>query len=273
MLASVWGYQSANKSPDVSQKVKIALREVGHKLLLENKDSSSVVKPIIALDKNNYRLEFSKPLALMPMVLINQVDASLSNADLPGYYVVEVIQCDNGEVAYSYRMQNQVNRELIPCGTRGLPAACYYIMLDFKGAFAAPKNLTIYPIVFGVLVLIFLIHFIISHKSKSIKPLSSQGTKTVLGRYTFYPEQHKLVKEAVEISLSQKECEILELLTASPNQIIKREELSKKIWEDKGVVVGRSLDTYISKLRKKLQEDDSIKITNVHGVGYKLEIN
>jgi len=46
----------------------------------------------------------------------------------------------------------------------------------------------------------------------------------------------------------------------------------KKVWEDNGVFVGRSLDTYISKLRKKLKDDDSIKLTNVHGVGYKLEV-
>ncbi len=88
----------------------------------------------------------------------------------------------------------------------------------------------------------------------------------------FYPEQNKLVKEADEISLSKKECELLEIFVANPNQVLKREDLTKRVWEDNGVFVGRSLDTYISKIRKKLQEDDSIKITNVHGVGYKLEI-
>jgi len=82
-----------------------------------------------------------------------------------------------------------------------------------------------------------------------------------------------LIKEATEISLSKKECELLALFAAQPNQVIKREELTKKVWEDKGVVVGRSLDTYISKLRNKLKEDPAIHIINVHGVGYKLEMN
>ena len=81
------------------------------------------------------------------------------------------------------------------------------------------------------------------------------------------------MKQTEEISLSKKECELLEIFVAHPNQIIKRDELTKKVWEDHGVFVGRSLDTYISKLRKKLQDDSSIKITNVHGVGYKLELN
>jgi DNA-binding winged helix-turn-helix (wHTH) protein len=60
---------------------------------------------------------------------------------------------------------------------------------------------------------------------------------------------------------------------AQPNQIIKRDELTKKVWEDNGVFVGRSLDTYISKLRKKLKDDDSVRLINVHGVGYKLEVD
>jgi DNA-binding response OmpR family regulator len=72
--------------------------------------------------------------------------------------------------------------------------------------------------------------------------------------------------------LSKKECELLVIFVKNPNKIIKREELTKKVWEDNGVIVGRSLDTYISKLRKKLQGDDSIKLTNIHGVGYKLEV-
>jgi DNA-binding response OmpR family regulator len=79
-------------------------------------------------------------------------------------------------------------------------------------------------------------------------------------------------KAAQEIDLSKKECELLSIFIEKPNEIIKRDELIKRVWEDNGVVVGRSLDTFISKLRKKLQDDTSIKISNVHGVGYKLEI-
>ena len=95
---------------------------------------------------------------------------------------------------------------------------------------------------------------------------------TILGSFKFYPEQNKLTKKAIEIPLSKKECELLEIFVANPNQVIKREEITKKVWEDNGVFVGRSLDTYISKLRKKLKEDKSIQLINIHGVGYKLEI-
>ena len=105
-----------------------------------------------------------------------------------------------------------------------------------------------------------------------IAPKEKHDEHTTLGSFRFYPQQLKLVKEAVEIGLSKKECELLEIFIAKPNQVITRDELTKKVWEDNGVFVGRSLDTYISKLRKKLSEDTAIKLTNVHGVGYKLEI-
>lgn len=74
------------------------------------------------------------------------------------------------------------------------------------------------------------------------------------------------------LNLSKKECELLEIFIVNPNQIIKRDELTKRVWEGAGVFVGRSSGTYSSKLRKKLKEDETIKRTHVQGIGYKLEI-
>lgn len=93
-----------------------------------------------------------------------------------------------------------------------------------------------------------------------------------IGTYKYYPEKNHLLYKGLQVSLSKKEVELLEIFVASPNLVVKRDELTKKVWEDNGVIVGRSLDTYISKLRKKLKEDDSINITNIHRVGYKLEV-
>ena len=106
----------------------------------------------------------------------------------------------------------------------------------------------------------------ISKKKEIIVPMEGSKEQTKVGSFQFYPEQNKLIKQATEISLSKKECELLSIFVANPNQIVKRDELTKKVWEDHGVFVGRSLDTYVSKLRKKLSEDASIKITNIHGL-------
>ncbi len=115
--------------------------------------------------------------------------------------------------------------------------------------------------------------FVLFPKRKKLKPTDLIYENSILiGRFQFLPNENKLMLETKEISLSKKEVELLSLFVENPNKIIKREELSKKVWEDHGVFVGRSLDTYISKLRKKLNDDDTIKLTNVHGIGYVLEI-
>ena len=80
------------------------------------------------------------------------------------------------------------------------------------------------------------------------------------------------MKDGEPITLTSKECELIDILSRNQNQVVKRDQLVKEIWEDKGVFVGRSLDAFISKIRKKLRDDHSVKIVNVHGVGYKLEV-
>lgn len=78
--------------------------------------------------------------------------------------------------------------------------------------------------------------------------------------------------QSKKIQLTQKETDILALFVANPNSLLKREFILKTIWEDDGYFVGRSLDVFISKLRKHFKENSSVKITNIHGLGYKFEV-
>lgn len=75
------------------------------------------------------------------------------------------------------------------------------------------------------------------------------------------------------ITLSENETKALEIFIQHINQVVEREKLMKEIWEDKGlVVISRNVDVLVSKLRKKLTADQSIKIVNVPGRGYKFII-
>lgn len=253
-----------------SERTKIALREVGNQLLLTDQDSTSLVLPVMTLDNSKYELSFEKQLAFEPNTLVTITQNSLSKAKLPENYRVEVIQCKDNEVAYSYEMSADKESTIIPCAGRILPNACYTIQVKFTRelATALSKKSLFYIYVISVIGLL-IVYF---YKKKRASKIYNGGETFFIGSFQFYPEQNKLVKQAIEISLSKKECELLEIFVANPNQIVKRDELTKKVWEDNGVIVGRSLDTYISKLRKKLKDDTSIKLTNVHGVGYKLEV-
>lgn len=272
ILLSIWMLSDSDNNDVFSERVKVSLRSVGNQLLLANHDSTSLVFPVIALNENKYQLSFQKPLSFEPGQLVSIIDKAFQKAVLPDNYLVETIQCEEQEVAYSYQILNTIENSIVPCRGRYLPENCYTIEVLFTdiGREYSYKKAVSYILLFGGFVILFLA-FYKRKQENSIE--SNTDNYAILGSFQFYPEQNKLVKQAEEISLSKKECELLEIFVANPNQIIKRDELTKKVWEDHGVFVGRSLDTYISKLRKKLETDDTIKITNVHGVGYKLEIN
>ena len=71
---------------------------------------------------------------------------------------------------------------------------------------------------------------------------------------------------------SSKEAKLLSIFSVNLNEVIDRNRLQKEVWEDEGVIVGRSLDVFISKLRKKFEKDPAVKLVNIHGKGYKLEV-
>jgi len=71
------------------------------------------------------------------------------------------------------------------------------------------------------------------------------------------------------IELSQKETDVLAFIATNKNRLIKRDAILNSVWKDNSYFVSRSLDVFLSKLRKHFKEDESIKIKNVHGLGYK----
>lgn len=127
-----------------------------------------------------------------------------------------------------------------------------------------------FPLALIVFLVLLTREFLKGVRSENIHSDTIESKFFTLGKFRFYPEQHTLVYRESQVNLSRKEGEVLTILADQVNQVVRREELSKRVWEDQGVVVGRSLDTYISKLRKHLKKDDTIQLTNVHGVGYKL---
>ena len=273
-LLFAWSFSAQKEaSIDFSERVKISLRDVGNQLLLVNHDSTSLVLPIIELKQEKYKLSFEKHLSFKPNVLVAIIDSSFTKSNLPKDYRVEVVQCIDEEVAYSYEINSSVEKTIIPCAGRVASKKCYIIYVKFTNQDISVfgSQSLMYLALFGGLLLLIFEFF----RRRNKKDISNDVNRTyeTIGSFQFYPEQNKLVKQAKEISLSKKECELLEIFVANQNQIIKRDELEKRVWEDNGVIVGRSLDTYISKLRKKLKDDDSIKLVNVHGVGYKLEVN
>lgn len=93
-----------------------------------------------------------------------------------------------------------------------------------------------------------------------------------MGSYQFDGKSVTLSHHKELKTLTQKEAGILKLLYNNKDRILKREEILQSIWGDDDYFMGRSLDVFISKLRKYLKHDPSIQIVNYHGVGFRLEI-
>ena len=91
-----------------------------------------------------------------------------------------------------------------------------------------------------------------------------------IGKFTFDTQKQILSTPEKQTKLTTKESELLGLLCAHANEILQRDFALKTIWIDDNYFNARSMDVYITKLRKHLKEDESIEIINIHGKGYKL---
>lgn len=106
---------------------------------------------------------------------------------------------------------------------------------------------------------------------RSVQELPATGSFEI-GLYNFDYTRLTIRKDDFEKSLTQKEAEVLKMLCLNRERVLKREEILTQIWGDDDYFMGRSLDVFISKLRKYLKEDPSLQIVNYHGVGFRLEV-
>jgi DNA-binding winged helix-turn-helix (wHTH) protein len=257
---------------DISRR-EVLLRRIGHELLLQSGDSMSRVLPVKKIAKNEYQIGFEHDFTFQPDALVNTTRRLLAQDPLASDYVVNVLNCSNSSVAYGYAISKNRKDDIVTCIGRKQPSACYMINIKFKtlGANTAKTGYLLGSLPFLAFVGFL---FLRSVKPRRALPEESQNTGMItLGSVLFDAKNRKLIINGQTIDLTATETRVLAIFALSPNEIIERSRLQKEIWEDEGVIVGRSLDMFISKLRKKLECDPDIKIVVIRGKGYKLEIS
>jgi DNA-binding response OmpR family regulator len=111
-------------------------------------------------------------------------------------------------------------------------------------------------------------------KRSSIDSTRVQKESTYqIGNYTFSLSGLKLTHDNISVSLTQKEAELLAYFYSHSGKILKRDDILNKVWGNDHFFSSRSLDVFISRLRKLLQSDPNIKIENIHNIGYRLVMN
>ena len=116
--------------------------------------------------------------------------------------------------------------------------------------------------------LLYRIEAILRRTTNSSSKMNSE--LYIIGAYTFDPLHQLLTHNKETIKLTTKESELLELLYQQGNDMLERNYALRTIWIDDNYFNARSMDVYISRLRKYLSKDPDIKIINIHGKGYKL---
>ncbi len=93
-----------------------------------------------------------------------------------------------------------------------------------------------------------------------------------IGSFDFYPEDLTLSLNGKPRTLTLKESELIKYFAANQNKVLSRNEILENIWGSNDYFLGRSLDVFISRLRKYFKDDPNIKITNLHGIGFRFSV-
>lgn len=195
-----------------------------------------------------------------------------------------VLLCENGEKAYQIYKQN--SPELLVLD----------VMMPKKDGFTLAKEIRLeddtIPIIFltaksqtedvvegfniggnDYLKKPFSIEELIARINNLLNRTQLQKTTEVIeiGAYTFnFPKQHITYKNSEKVQLTHREAHLLYHLIKHKNQVLDRSLILNKLWGTDDFFSARSMDVFITKLRKKLKQDESIQIVNVRGFGYKL---
>lgn len=250
------------------QHRKVAMRLIGDRMLANSGDESSRVLPVVK-DGDRYRIDFESKLRFKPNELVNTIREVVNKADLAQHYIVEVEQTETKEVVYSFEINNTTKTDLIPCADRRQPLAHYAIYFtSLDGSIGLLSDWVLYLSAIG-LVLGGAV-FLRVNRQNQAKPIKTNEDLVQIGNYQLDKRRMTLLYGQDSVELSSRETDLLYLLYSKKNEAIEREDLLKIVWGDEGNYIGRTLDVFVSKLRKRLSADEDIRIINVRGYGYKL---
>ncbi|WP_422082473.1 winged helix-turn-helix domain-containing protein [Ulvibacterium sp.] len=266
--------------------LEVALRMIGHRILLSSGDSISRILPIKREDDDRYRIQFESEFEFYPEELVNTIDQVANETRMSTHYIVEVEHCETGEVVYSYEMNILEQTDIIPCKSRLQLKSCYHLLFTFmdsdepmvasqdiaqgpSNGSLSKKGQVTYSIA-ALLLVSMLGAFVFLWRRRRNSRVDPNLIS--LGEYQFDKRNTELLFGNQRTELTGKEADLLLLLYKAVNTGVEREVILNKVWGDQGDYVGRTLDVFISKLRKKFESDPKVKIVNIRGVGYKLVI-
>ena len=186
------------------------------------------------------------------------------------------MNCQDGEIGLGYNYFDFKKNKNIACIGREQNKTCYDLRVNFteKAMQSASKPFWLLPL-WGL----FLGGFVYLNRKKSIEKTAPQTTvkaelsdKICFGNSSLDFSNQLLNSGNIQHNLTYREAKLLKLFVMNYNQLLERDFILKSVWEDEGITVGRSLDVFVSRIRKMLVDDVKVQIVTSHGVGYKLQV-
>lgn len=272
---------STTPREEVTTQTNLALRQVGHELLKLAGNDTSRVLPIQNKEAHHYLLLIAQSFNYDTLpFLLNDALATFEMEQSPYYVTVKDCATDTIILGYDFR---QFKAGRVPCIGRIQYSECNHIYVTFPNQKTNLNRDYSWTYVLSGLAFIGFIYFLFSKKDKT-KPVEITTSSSSLvsptpvellpiGQCKLDVPNQQLYVQREKKELTFRETKLLQYFGEHPNQLLNRETLLAKVWEDEGVIVGRSLDVFVSRLRKILKMDPSLTIKTVHGIGYRLEVD
>jgi hypothetical protein len=270
----------------------IAMRMIGHQIMLWEGNSTDAIPPIVIEDPASYRINFSSEFQFEPQKLVAFIANVMQDYKVAENYRVQVRECEKDSIIYSYQIGGKDSLDIIPCLGRVQERSCYYLIVKILNSESdllvarwsemnsspMPSESNTKPYVIAILTGLAFLGLWYLRQSMKVKEGvilnedATIGAVKKLGQTQFNRLNFSLSYNEQKTELSAKESDLLEFLAKHLNERVEKDKILKAVWGDDGDYVGRTLDVFISKLRKKLAVDKSIRIVNIRGIGYQLVV-
>lgn len=262
-----WLVISAAQDPD---HLKTIFRQIGHEWLWTIQDSTTRVSPVENTQTGAYRIAFERSFGFHPDSLTAFFIRRMAHYSIKTPYRVLVKECAHADISYSWEVYGRQEENIIPCLGRPYPEGCYYLEVSLLTSSEAADypwwQTGIFLIAAGLAA-----YFWFKRQMNS-RSAAGKNLKWI-GKFAFDEASNEMYFNGQTVSLTDKEGRLLQLLLRAQGQVVERDQILKEVWNDEeGLLVTRSADVFISRLRKYLRADPNVRLIAVHGLGYKLDV-